>query len=51
MCKVVLTDDQSVADGQVIAEHLMQDLGIKKEDLLHGAYADLLNGVALNGNL
>jgi len=40
--EVVLREDQSDADGQSIAEGLMTRLGIHKEDLLDGAYMDLL---------
>jgi len=37
-----LSEDQTVDEGQVIAETLMADLGVEKEDLLAGAYVDLL---------
>jgi predicted adenylyl cyclase CyaB len=40
--EVVLQPGQSDADGQAIAEDLMQKLGIRSEDLLEGAYMDLL---------
>ncbi len=40
--EVVLREDQSEAEGQTIAEDLMARLGIRKEDLLEGAYMDLL---------
>jgi predicted adenylyl cyclase CyaB len=40
--EVVLRDDQSEAEGQSVAEDLMARLGIQKEDLLEGAYMDLL---------
>ena len=40
--EVVLREDQSDAEGQAIAEHLMALLGVRKEDLLEGAYMDLL---------
>ena len=39
---VVLREDQSDADGQTIAEDLMTRLGVQEEDLLEGAYMDLL---------
>jgi predicted adenylyl cyclase CyaB len=40
--EVVLREDQSDAEGQAIAEGLMTRLGVQKEDLLEGAYMDLL---------
>ncbi|PSN54302.1 hypothetical protein C0J52_11046 [Blattella germanica] len=39
---VVLSDDQTVEQGQVIAEKLMTDLGVENSDLIKGAYMDLL---------
>ncbi len=39
--EVVMTDGQSDAEGQTIAEDLMARLGVKKSDLLDGAYMDL----------
>jgi predicted adenylyl cyclase CyaB len=40
--EVVLRDGQNDAEGQAIAEELMARLGVRKEDLLEGAYMDLL---------
>jgi predicted adenylyl cyclase CyaB len=40
--EVVLREGQSDAEGQSIAEELMTRLGIQKEDLLEGAYMDLI---------
>jgi len=40
--EVVLREGQSDAEGQSIAEELMDRLGVQKEDLLEGAYMDLL---------
>jgi predicted adenylyl cyclase CyaB len=40
--EVVLQDGQSDAEGQSIAEELMARLGVQPEDLLEGAYMDLL---------
>lgn len=40
--KVVLDDGQSTEYGQKIADDLMDKLGIMKEDLLSGAYMDLI---------
>jgi predicted adenylyl cyclase CyaB len=40
--EVVLRDGQSDDEGQSIAEELMTRLGVRKEDLLEGAYMDLL---------
>jgi len=37
-----LSEDQTVDEGQMIAETLMADLGVEKEDLIAGAYMDLL---------
>jgi adenylate cyclase class IV len=39
--EVVLREGQSDAEGQSIAEELMARLGVRKEDLLEGAYMDL----------
>ncbi len=40
--EVVLSTDQPDADGQAIAEDLMQELGVSSGDLLEGAYMDML---------
>ncbi|XP_044253947.1 uncharacterized protein LOC123004655 [Tribolium madens] len=40
--EVVLKPEQSPGDGEKIALELMEDLGVGKEDLLSGAYTDLL---------
>ena len=40
--EVVLRAGQSDAEGQIIAEELMKKLGIEKDDLLEGAYVDLM---------
>lgn len=40
--EVVLGEGQSDADGQNIAEALMDALGVEKTDLLDGAYMDLI---------
>lgn len=40
--EVVLTDSQTSQDGDVIAQELMNALGICQENLLTGAYMDLL---------
>ena len=40
--EVVLQDGQTDAEGQAIAEDLLFRLGIRKDDLLEGAYIDLL---------
>lgn len=42
--EVVLRQGQSDAEGQAIAEALMAKLGIKAEDLIEGAYMDLIEG-------
>ena len=42
--EVVLHPEQSDAEGQAIARDLMTRLGVHEEDLLEGAYMDLLEG-------
>jgi len=42
--EVVLHPEQSDAEGQAIARDLMTRLGVQEEDLLEGAYMDLLEG-------
>ena len=40
--EVVLRPGQSDVEGQAIAEELMDKLGIQRDDLLEGAYMDLI---------
>jgi predicted adenylyl cyclase CyaB len=40
--EVVLQEGQTESEGQSITEDLMNQLGIRKEDLIEGAYMDLL---------
>ena len=40
--EVVLEEGQSDGDGQRIAEDLMSALGVERDDLIDGAYMDLL---------
>jgi adenylate cyclase len=40
--EVVLREGQSDAEGQVIAEELMARLGVERDNLVEGAYMDLL---------
>ncbi len=40
--EVVLREGQGDAEGQAIAEDLMASLGVEKNDLIEGAYMDLL---------
>ncbi|EFA01517.1 uncharacterized protein LOC660170 [Tribolium castaneum] len=40
--EVVLKPEQTPEDGEKIALELMEDLGVEKEDLMSGAYTDLL---------
>ncbi|XP_013139275.1 PREDICTED: uncharacterized protein LOC106103906 [Papilio polytes] len=40
--EVVLKPDQSVEEGEAIAKDLQNKLGVKNEDLIKGAYMDLL---------
>lgn len=44
--EVVLRDDQTEAEGQAIAEQLLRQLGIGPQQLVSGAYVDLLQGRA-----
>ncbi|KAL8222621.1 UNVERIFIED_CONTAM: hypothetical protein K2H54_077634 [Gekko kuhli] len=44
--QVVLEEQQSLQDGECVARHLMAELGVNQEDLLTGAYLDLLAGEA-----
>ena len=41
--EVVMREGQSDGEGQAIAERLMRELGIQQEDLIEGAYMDLLD--------
>ncbi|VDM68236.1 unnamed protein product [Strongylus vulgaris] len=41
--EVCLRDDESAADGERVANDIRQKLGIENEDLLEGAYMDMLN--------
>jgi predicted adenylyl cyclase CyaB len=43
--EVVMCEGQTDAEGQRIVEDLMQKLGILKEDLLEGAYIDLMENL------
>lgn len=47
--EVVLRDDQTAADGERIAQGLMQQLGVQPTQLLSGAYLDLLRQVTADG--
>ncbi|KAH9496412.1 hypothetical protein Btru_012574 [Bulinus truncatus] len=40
--EVVLRDDQSEQDGQLIAQNIMDSLEVKKDDLLDCAYMDMI---------
>ena len=46
--EVVLEDDQTVEDGQKIADDLMSQLGIDQTKLIKCAYMDLLDAQKLN---
>ncbi|XP_063233389.1 uncharacterized protein LOC134537081 isoform X2 [Bacillus rossius redtenbacheri] len=41
--EVMLEDSQSLEDGQAIARSLIGQLGVREDDLVCGAYLDLLN--------
>ena len=43
LTQVVLEDQQSVEEGQKIADDLMEKLGIRSDDLIVGAYMDLIS--------
>ncbi len=47
--EVLLNDDQTTSDGEKIAHDLMEKLGIKQDDLIAGAYMDLIEAKT-NGN-
>ncbi|KAK3869690.1 hypothetical protein Pcinc_025014 [Petrolisthes cinctipes] len=40
--EVNLQDNQTVEDGEKVAKNLMEKLGVKEEDLLKGAYMDMI---------
>ena len=42
--EVVLRDEQSAAEGERIANEIMQMLGIRVEDLIENAYVDMMKG-------
>lgn len=39
---MVLRPEQSVEDGQRVARELLRELGVQEQDLICGAYLDLL---------
>ena len=43
LMQVVLKVEQSVEEGQEIADDLMEKLGIRTDDLIVGAYMDLIS--------
>jgi predicted adenylyl cyclase CyaB len=47
--EVMLREDQSPAEGEIIASELMRKLGVEEADLVQGAYIDLLEGRPLKG--
>lgn len=47
--EVVMDDKQTSEEGSAIADELMRRLGIASEDLVAGAYVDLLESVQING--
>uniref|UniRef100_A0A8C2EV20 Si:ch211-156b7.4 n=1 Tax=Cyprinus carpio TaxID=7962 RepID=A0A8C2EV20_CYPCA len=48
--EVVMKEQQSREEGAAIANQLMLDLGVKEEDLIDGAYMDLLLKNQHNGH-
>jgi predicted adenylyl cyclase CyaB len=47
--EVELSSGHSSEQGEATAMKLMTQLGVKKTDLLEGAYIDLLEGLSLEG--
>lgn len=45
--EVVMEEGQSDMEGQAIAEDLMRKLGIQEEDLIEGAYMDMMDSLSL----
>lgn len=41
-CQVVMKEGQNAEEGETIALQLMEHLGVEKDDLIVGAYMDLL---------
>ncbi|PKU28596.1 c-jun-amino-terminal kinase-interacting protein 2 [Limosa lapponica baueri] len=48
--EVVLTEEQTVEDGERVAQQLMKELGIEEQDLISGAYLDLLLAKGQSGS-
>ncbi|XP_074000542.1 adenylate cyclase CyaB-like [Numenius arquata] len=48
--EVVLTEEQTVEDGERVARQLMKELGIEEQDLISGAYLDLLLAKGQSGS-
>uniref|UniRef100_A0A8D0E564 CYTH domain-containing protein n=1 Tax=Salvator merianae TaxID=96440 RepID=A0A8D0E564_SALMN len=44
--EVVLREQQSPQEGEKVAQQLMEELGVRQEDLLAGAYVDFLLALA-----
>jgi adenylate cyclase class IV len=47
--EVMLGEEQTPAEGEIIASELMRKLGVEEADLIQGAYIDLLERRALKG--
>jgi len=46
-----MKDEQTIEEGQKIADDLMKKLGISNSDLISGAYIDMILKIQTNGNL
>ena len=40
--EVILNENQTIEQGQIIADQLCQKIGIQKENYIHSAYIDLI---------
>jgi adenylate cyclase class IV len=45
-----MKDEQTIEEGQKIADDLMKKLGISNSDLISGAYIDMILKIQTNGN-
>jgi adenylate cyclase class IV len=45
-----MKDEQTIEEGQKIADDLMKKLGISNSDLISSAYIDMILKIQTNGN-